>query len=107
MQSSPGLRLSIFIVFTADDVETEVFHIVTLSLSLFTFKSIVAPSFGNVDEIFTTIVWADDNAAYTIADPGSISMVNAIEDSTGVGATGVGGVGAGVSDPPLLHEARN
>jgi hypothetical protein len=101
-QSSPGLRLSIFIVFAADNVEIEVFQIVTLSLSLFTFKSIVAPSLGNVDEILTMTVWLDDKAAYTFADPGSISTVNAIEDSGGVGATGVGGVGVGLS-PDLLH----
>jgi hypothetical protein len=55
-QSSPDLRLSIFIVFVAVKVEIEVFQIVTLSLSLFTFKSIVTPSLGNVDAIFTMIV---------------------------------------------------
>jgi hypothetical protein len=55
-QSSPGLRLSIFIVFAADNVEIEEVQIVTLSLSLFTFKSIVAPSLGNVDDILTTTV---------------------------------------------------
>jgi hypothetical protein len=62
----------------------------------------VAPSLGNVDEILTMIVWLEDKAANTFVDPGSISTVNAIEDSGGVGATGVGGVGVGLSTD-LLH----
>lgn len=63
IHNSPDLRLSIFIVFTPAEVDIELVQILTLSLSLFTDKSMVAPSFGKVDDILTIVVCDEANAA--------------------------------------------